>query len=43
MKNRYVIQERLNQEIKKAVDPNDSFELGKVRGWMDALQWVLDM
>jgi len=43
MKNRYVIQERLNHEIKKAVDPDDSFELGKVRGWMDALQWVLDM
>ena len=43
MKNLYVIRERLNQEIKKAVNPDDSFELGRVRGWIDALEWVLDM
>jgi len=43
MKNRYVIQERLNHEIKRAVDPNDTYGMGIVRGWMSALEWVLDM
>ena len=42
MKTKYVIQERLNQEIKKPLPTADSFEYGKCRGWMDALAWVLD-
>ena len=43
MKQRIVIEERLNQEIKKPLPIKDSFEYGKCRGWMDALEWVLDM
>ena len=43
MKQKGVIEERLNQEIKKPLSTNDSFEYGKCRGWMDALEWVLDM
>ena len=42
MKHRTVIEERLNQEIKKPLPTNDSFEFGKCRGWMEALEWVLD-
>jgi len=43
MKTKYEIQERLNQEIKKPLATDDSFEFGKCRGWMDALEWVLDI
>ena len=42
MKTQYEIKERLNQEIKKPLPTDDSFEYGKCRGWMDALAWVLE-
>lgn len=42
MKHRSEIVERFNQEIKKPLPANDLFKIGKSRGWMDALEWVLD-
>lgn len=43
MKSKSVIMEKLNNEIKKPLPHDDSFEYGKCRGWIDALQWVLDI
>jgi len=43
MKSKIEIEERLNREIKKPLPHNDSFEYGKCRGWIDALEWVLDI
>lgn len=41
VKTQYEIRERLNQEIKRPLSIDDSFDYGKNRGWLDALKWVL--